>query len=203
MTRAVVAVALLLLALLALRMMRAGWKARAARTAALGIDPVAPPADLGAVRVPPVPAVYVSTTRAEEWLERVVAHGLGVRSPAEVSVHDAGVLVERRGAPDLFLPRGRLTAVGAGPAIAGKAVGGDGLLLLDWRGDDTGVAPLLRSGLRLRRRADQSTVVAAVEALLAPSTADPATSTAAPPAPPTDPTRAAPPAPDDHREDPR
>uniref|UniRef100_UPI001012A9E6 PH-like domain-containing protein n=1 Tax=Cellulomonas endophytica TaxID=2494735 RepID=UPI001012A9E6 len=166
MTRAVLVVVAVLLALLALRAMRSGWRTRTTRTEALGVAPAAVPADLGAARTAAAEATYVGTTTQGRWLDRVTAHGLGVRSPATVQVHDAGVLVERRGAPDLFLPADRLLVVTTGPGLAGKVVGREGLVLLDWRAADGPDAAALTTGLRLRRRADHDAVLAAAAALV-------------------------------------
>lgn len=169
-TVAAVAVVLLLA-------MARGWRTRATRTAALVPPPVPVPdgAALGEPRVPVVAAVYVSTTFAGQPLERVVAHGLGTRSAAEVSVHDAGVLLRRGGAADLFVPVQDLVDVHTAAGMAGKVVGGDGLVVLTWQAhDDAGRTVRLDTGLRTRHRADRTTLTAALAALIAPTTAVPA-----------------------------
>ena len=99
----------------------------------------------------PVDAIYVDTVLAEQPLERVVAHGLGQRSKASVSLGEAGSWrLEREGAPDLTIPGPDVAEVTAGPGMAGKFIGGDGLLIIRWRLGDQ----LLDTGLRLARRAD-------------------------------------------------
>ena len=161
-------VVLLLVVLLAFFGMRAGWKARTRRTAAL-IDGLAPvPAELGVQRLGPVGAVYVSTTRAGDWLDRVTAQGLGVRSPATVDVFETGVRVTRTGAPDLFVPTEALRGAATGPGIAGKVVGGDGLVMITWQGasdDPRG----LDTGLRPHHAADRERLVDAIVPLLRPT----------------------------------
>ncbi len=156
---------LLVLLGLALHGMRHGWRARARRTAGWVAAVPVRPGDLGARRAAPVEATYVSSTRAGEPLERVVAHDLGVRSAALVHVHDTGVLVKRTGAEDLFVPAADLRAVGTAPGMAGKVVGGRGLVVLTWQADGARID----TGLRLRRRADQPTLLAAAASLLAPA----------------------------------
>jgi len=148
--------------------MRAGWKRRARTTAALVPTLPAAPADLGAARLGPVEAVYVSTTTAGDWLDRVVAHDLGVRSPASVTVHDAGVCIERTGAADVFVPAAALTDTSTAPGMAGKFVGKDGLVVLTWAPTTTPGAPQLDTGLRPHHSADGTALVAAVTALIAP-----------------------------------
>ena len=108
----------------------------------------------------PVDAVYVDTVLAEQPLERVVAHGLGQRARATVSLGDAGSWqLEREGAPDLTIPAAAVTEVLSGPGMAGKFIGGDGLLIIRWRLGDQ----LLDTGLRLARRADHDLLLSRKE----------------------------------------
>lgn len=161
MTEQGAAAVLALLALGLLLLMRRGWVRR--RDAGDVPAPPAVPGDdaLGRTLGGPVDAVYVSTTRATSSFDRVVPHGLGVRSPALVRVHERGVVVDRTGAPDLFVPADALTAVGTAPGMAGKVVGGDGLVVVEWRLGDLAV----RTGLLTRRRADREPLLGALRAL--------------------------------------
>lgn len=165
MRQTVAVVVLVLLAALALWRMRVGWVHRRRRTQDLVPALPVAPAELGARRLGPLDAVYVSTTRAGDWLDRVPAQGLGVRSPARVEVHDAGVSIARTGAPDLFVPRGALRGIGTAPGIAGKVVGGEGLAVLTWQADAADPRGL-DTGLRLRHTADRSRLVQAVSTLI-------------------------------------
>jgi hypothetical protein len=130
---------------------------------------------VGPVRFGPLEAVYVSTTLHGDWLARVGAHGLGDRSSALVSVHDAGpgrhggVLVERDGADDLWVPVNAIRSAGLAPGMAGKYVGADGLVVLTWAVPEAdGVAAaLVDTGLRTRRAEDRGGLVDAVRYLLA------------------------------------
>lgn len=108
----------------------------------------------------PVDAVYVDTVLAEQPLERVVAHGLGQRAKARVTLGDGGSWrLEREGAPDLTISAADLAEVTSGPGMAGKFIGGDGLLILRWRLGDQ----LLDTGLRLARRADHDLLLSRKE----------------------------------------
>lgn len=173
---AVTVTVLAALGVTALWAMRAGWAHRATRTASAvpALPPV--PADgdpaLGQATTDPLPAVYVSSTVAGDWLERVVARDLGVRSGAVVQVFTGGVRIERAGAPDLFVPAGALRAVGTAPGMAGKYVGGDGLVVLTWQVPDGGAR--LDTGLRARRAEDRAALLHAARALVE-GTADPGT----------------------------
>lgn len=123
----------------------------------------------GPVRFGPLEAVYVSTTLHGDWLARVGAHGLGDRSNSLVSVHDGGVLIEREGADDLWVPVHTIRSAGLAPGMAGKYVGADGLVVLTWavpEADDVAAA-LVDTGLRTRRAEDRGALVDAVRYLLA------------------------------------
>ncbi|NAZ84596.1 PH-like domain-containing protein [Kineococcus indalonis] len=90
--------------------------------------------------------VYVSTTDAENSLDRIAAHGLGTRSAVAVGFVEEGVGFLRQGARSFVVPTADVVGVGHGPGMVGKWVGrGDGLVVLRWRlGDrvvDTGVKP--------------------------------------------------------------
>lgn len=135
--------------------------------------PPAVPADdaLGAPRTAAFDATYVSTTRAGDWLDRVGAHGLGVRSAATVQVFDAGVVLRRRGAPDVFVPRAALRAVGTSGGMAGKVVGGEGLVVLTWTSAPDPGRPShdprgLDTGLRLRHPHERDELRAAALTLI-------------------------------------
>lgn len=156
------------LAVTALWGMRVGWRHRGERTSAAvpGLPAVPAPDDsaLGRPVTGPLEATYVSSTVAGDWLERVVAQDLGVRSAAVVQVFDAGVRIEREGAPDLFVPAAAVRAAGTSAGMAGKYVGGQGLVVLTWQPPAPGAATL-DTGLRMRRAADREPLLAAVRAL--------------------------------------
>lgn len=149
-----------------------GWRGRRRRQSGLaGLPQV--PADPGPLEFGPVDAVYVSSTAAGDWLDRVAVHGLGVRSAAQVGVHRAGVMVARQGAPDLWLARGRLLGVRRQRGMAGKFVESDGLLVLTWTlGDPAAGGVLVDSGVRVRNATARDDLEAAVLALLDPPASD-------------------------------
>jgi hypothetical protein len=89
-----------------LGLMRWGWVRRGRRQGDIGPLPMVPeipdtPASV--MGVSGVPARYLGATRAGDWLDRIVVHGLGVPSSAEVTVSKQGVWVVRSGAPDIFV----------------------------------------------------------------------------------------------------
>ncbi|CAM5717344.1 hypothetical protein SCANM63S_05480 [Streptomyces canarius] len=102
-------------------LMREGWKwrgtlqsdlpelpARPSPTTALSGDGEPPqpgmPEETGPVRLS-MSGRYHGSTTAGQWLDRIVAHGLGTRSRAELTLTDAGLEVERPGATASSSPR--------------------------------------------------------------------------------------------------
>ena len=123
-------------------LMLRGWRNRQRRQAFL---PALPTASGDATTVVgAVPGLFVGTTFAGRWLDRVAAHGLSDRSAAELSIATDGVHVDREGATVVFLPFEAVEVAQVGDALAGTVMGAGGLLLLTWRLGDS----LLNSGFR-------------------------------------------------------
>jgi hypothetical protein len=119
-----------------------GWRNRARRQAGLPALPPVPDAP-GDELAPRLDGVYVGSTFASSWQDRVVHGGLGVQANATATLHPSGVLIEREGATAVFLPREAITGARLAPGLAGRVVGEGGLLVIGWRlGDaelDTGL----------------------------------------------------------------
>jgi len=162
-TRAVAVALLVLLVLLVWAGMLAGWRRRAARqTAELGLPPLPPtPAEPGVALTPDVDGVYVSTTTAGNWLDRVTAHGLGTRSAATMAVTGAGVSWLRQGAPDVFAAADTLVGARRADGIAGKVMPPGGIVVVTWRLGSTEVD----TGFRPGSPAQAERLVGAVERL--------------------------------------
>ncbi|WP_410610473.1 transporter [Amycolatopsis sp. lyj-109] len=122
--------------LLCLWGMYVGWR-RKSRSQSAQVPPFpAIPAALGDVLLEST-GVYLSTTIAGEWQNRIVTRGAGLRSSASWRLHDGGVAIERGGAPDFWIPREAVTGVRRDTKIAGKVMGTDALLVLTWRLGET------------------------------------------------------------------
>ncbi|MEE2523367.1 hypothetical protein V1639_09860 [Pseudarthrobacter sp. J75] len=137
-----------------------GWRNRLRRQADVGLLPELPSA-------PGAPVVaaegqYVSTTTSGDWLDRIAAHGLGIRTNAELAVYPHGVVFDRSGASPLYIPAGSLTGVRQDSGMAGKFVEKDGLLILSWQHGDRG----LDTGFRTRRAADKEILFDALQELI-------------------------------------
>ena len=163
MTRGLAVGLLLLLVLLVWAGMLAGWRRRAARqTSALDLPPLPPtPVEPGAPLTADVDGVYVSTTTAGNWLDRLTAHGLGSRSAATMAVTGAGVSWLREGAPDVFAAAPTLVGARRADGIAGKVMPPGGIVVVTWRLGGTE----LDTGFRPGSATDADRLVAAVERL--------------------------------------
>lgn len=135
-------IGLALLTVVILLSMRRGWRGRQARTAGIVGELPTAPAELGTARTAPIDGVYVGTTLAGQWLERIAGQGLGSRAAGTVQLFDAGVVVVRHGTSEVYIPRERLDAVRFDRGAAGKIGDRERLVVLTWRLDvpvDTGI----------------------------------------------------------------
>ncbi|HVF05901.1 MAG TPA: glutamine-hydrolyzing carbamoyl-phosphate synthase small subunit [Frankiaceae bacterium] len=184
--------ALLLAFLFCLWLMRRGWRRRAERHADLPVLPV-PPETTGDDVVPPLEGLYLGTTEAGAWLERVTAQGLGGRADASLRLVPEGLVVLREGEPDAFVPRADLLGAEVTDAQAGKWIGEGGVLLVTWRlggidvdsgfrAHDHSLHGVWASAVNALAPALPATPVARAEA--APVEAAPPAPTVAKPAPP-------------------
>ena len=138
-----------------------GWKRRGARQADLPPLRAVPPAVARGAQRARAEGTYVVTTTAGDWLDRIVAHGLGERSLAHRSVHDSGLLWSRVGAPDLFVPATAVRGARLERGMAGKFVEEGGLVVVTWQHGER----QLDTGFRPRAAADRDELVAAIAAL--------------------------------------
>ncbi|MET7388408.1 hypothetical protein ACFYPT_36730 [Streptomyces sp. NPDC005529] len=134
-------------------LMREGWKWRGTLQGDLPELPTAPEGT-GPVRLS-MSGRYHGSTTAGQWLDRIVAHGLGTRSRAELTLTDAGLDVVRPGASDFFVPASQLREARLDKGIAGKVLTEGGLLVVTWQHGDR----LLDSGFRSDRADEHPTWV--------------------------------------------
>ena len=141
-------------------LMLRGWRSRQRRQGFLPAPAV--PADNARVVVGAVPGLFVGTTFAGRWLDRVAVHGLCDRSVTDLTLRADGVHFDREGAPPLFLPFADIEDAAPGSALAGKVMGQGGLLLLTWRLGGT----LLTSAFRADDHTQHARLAAAIRAHL-------------------------------------
>ncbi|MFR0353885.1 hypothetical protein [Streptomyces sediminimaris] len=149
-------------------LMREGWKWRGTLQGDLPELPArpSPTTTLNRGGKPPQPGMpdepgearltmsgrYHGSTTAGQWLDRIVARGLGTRSRAELTLTDAGLDVVRPGATDFFVPAAQLRGARLDKGIAGKVLTEGGLLVVTWQHGDR----LIDSGFRSDHAAEHA-----------------------------------------------
>ncbi|MFD9424204.1 MULTISPECIES: hypothetical protein [unclassified Streptomyces] len=125
-------------------LMRQGWKWRA--TLQSGLPELATTPDGFADDEPLLTLTgrYHASTTAGQWLDRIVAHGLGTRSRVELTLTARGLDVVRPGAAGFFVPAAALREARLDKALAGKVLPEGGLLIITWAHGDQ----LIDSGFR-------------------------------------------------------
>lgn len=125
-----------------LGLMALGWRARQRRQSSIAAPdrpPVVRGTELGVFA-----GRYIATTLAGQPLERVSVHGLGFRSAGRFTVYADGILLERAGEPDLWIPRARMSATGRATWTIDRVVESDGLTVIAWDLGGTEVETALR-----------------------------------------------------------
>ncbi|TVT48843.1 transporter [Amycolatopsis rhizosphaerae] len=132
MERWLLTLAVLAFLLLALWGMRVGWRRRA-RSQSVLVPPFPTVPDEPGEPLLEAAGLYVSTTTAGNWQDRIVTRGMGLRGRAVLRRYPGGIEVDRAGAPGFWIPADSLAGVRRASAIAGKVMGTDSLLVFTWR----------------------------------------------------------------------
>ncbi|WOX25514.1 hypothetical protein [Streptomyces solicathayae] len=140
-------------------LMRQGWKWRGTLQSGLPELPAVPDT-LGEAKLE-LSGRYHGSTTAGQWLDRIVAHGLGTRSRVELTLTDQGLAVVRPGANDFFIPAEALREARLDKGIAGKVLTEGGLLIVTWAHGET----LIDSGFRSDHAAEHAAWVEAVNSM--------------------------------------
>lgn len=113
-------------------LMYRGWRGRARRQAdRIGeLPPV--PKELGPQTVAPVTGLYVGSTVAPSWQDRIAVGDLGFRAAGEIARYTTGILLERDGATPIWIPEASIRAVRTERGLAGKVMTKDGVLVIRW-----------------------------------------------------------------------
>jgi hypothetical protein len=132
-TMLVVAAALAVLIAFAIRQMLRGWLHRAQRQAQM-IGTLPPlPDSVGPALVPATKGLYVGSTLAPSWLDRIAVGDLGDRTKAVLTRYPEGIMVQRTGANPIWIPDEAISAIRTEKGIAGKAMTHEGILAIRWR----------------------------------------------------------------------
>ncbi|MGV9711175.1 PH-like domain-containing protein [Gordonia sp. NPDC003424] len=109
-----------------------GWRNRGRRQAeTIGELPVAPTELPEPLRGPDT-GLYVGSTLAPSWQDRIAVGDFGDRAAAAMSAYPDGILIDRKGASDIWIPRTSITAVRTERGLAGKVMTADGVLVIRW-----------------------------------------------------------------------
>lgn len=133
--------------LLAYLLMWWGWRRRGRRHDLPELVPTPPVADLPEAKLQ-AGARYFGTTVHGDWLDRVVARGLGARSTARLHLSAEGLDVVRL-AGSFRIPAAALRSARHDMGHAGKVVPPHGLLVVTWEHGDY----VLDTGFRLTDQA--------------------------------------------------
>lgn len=105
-----------------IRQMLRGWLHRVHRQLEL-IGTLPPlPDTVGAAIVPATKGLYVGSTIAPSWLDRIAAGDLGFRSKAVLTRYPEGIMMQRSGAGPIWIPDESITAIRTERGIAGKVI---------------------------------------------------------------------------------
>jgi hypothetical protein len=116
-----------------IRQMMRGWVHRAQRQVELigALPPL--PDTVGSAIVPATKGLYVGSTIAPSWQDRIAVGDLGFRSKAVLTRYPEGIMVQRSGAGPIWIPEESITAIRTERGIAGKALTYDGILAIRWK----------------------------------------------------------------------
>ncbi|GGE63139.1 PH-like domain-containing protein [Nesterenkonia cremea] len=114
-----------------------GWRNRKRRQSHLPAPAEIPAEVIDAEPLAAGEGMVIGTVRAEDYLDRVAVHSLGLRTDGRVEVHEAGVAVLRAGAPNFLIMREALRHTRTDRGVVGKFVERDGALIIGWQlGDE-------------------------------------------------------------------
>ncbi|MFF2008930.1 hypothetical protein ACFVWY_07630 [Streptomyces sp. NPDC058195] len=142
-------------------LMRQGWKWRGSLQSDLPELPTTPEAFADGEPLLTLTGRYHASTTAGQWLDRIVAHGLGTRSRVELTLTPQGLDVVRPGAADFFVPAEALREARLDKGIAGKVLPEGGLLIITWAHG----GKLIDSGFRSDRSAEHPAWAEAINQL--------------------------------------
>jgi hypothetical protein len=126
------AVVAVLIAFLIRQMMR-GWLRRAQRQAQLIGTLPSMPDTVGPALIPAIKGLYVGSTLAPSWLDRIAVGDLGYRAKAVLTRYPEGIMLQRTGTGPIWIPDEAIAAIRKEKGIAGKAMTHEGILAIRWR----------------------------------------------------------------------
>jgi hypothetical protein len=126
------AAVLLVVITVVIQLMIRGWRRRSQRQAELiGTVPEMP--DEVGPAIISTRGIYVGSTLAPRWNDRITAGDLGFRSRAVLTRYPEGIIVQRTRARPIWIPQESITAIRTERGIAGKVAARNGILAIRWR----------------------------------------------------------------------
>lgn len=114
-------------------LMYVGWRGRGRRQREMvGELPVVPEVR-GEQTVPTATGLYLGTTIAPNWQDRIAIGDIGYRAAGTVTAYPTGVAVDRDGASTIWIPRPALRAIRTERGHANKVMTKDGILVIRWQ----------------------------------------------------------------------
>lgn len=136
-----------IIVVIAALLMWKGWNTRKkTQDGALGTLPTVP-TTLGEPILEPLSGVYVGSTTAGHWQDRVVQEPLGFRSAGNLIAYPEGILLNLDGG-QIWIPQTDLRAVRTDSRIANKVVPGKGILVFTWTAEGNGDPIDIDTGFR-------------------------------------------------------
>ena len=132
-TSLIVAAVVAVLIAFAIRQMMRGWLRRAQRQAQLIGTLPSLPDTVGPALIPATKGLYVGSTLAPSWLDRIAVGDLGYRAKAVLTRYPEGIMLQRTGAVPIWIPDDAIAAIRTEKGIAGKAMTHEGILAIRWR----------------------------------------------------------------------
>lgn len=133
MTRTLLTVALFAIWLLLVWLMIRSWRRRGERQSSL-VGPLPEvPETFGTPLLGPSPGLYVGSTLAPSWINRIAVGDFGDRADGELTAYPEGLLLTRHGASTIWIPRELVLHLRTDLKLAGKVMTRDGLLVIRWR----------------------------------------------------------------------
>ena len=116
-----------------IQLMIRGWRRRAQRQAHVVGKLPSLPDTVGPAIVSPTKGLYVGSTLAPHWNDRVAAADLGFRAKAVLSRYPEGIMLQRKGAGPIWIPDDSIVEIRTEKSLAGKVLTHEGILAIRWR----------------------------------------------------------------------
>jgi len=116
-----------------IRQMLRGWVHRAKRQVELIGRLPQMPDTVGPALIPATKGLYVGSTIAPSWQDRIAVGDLGFRTKAVLTRYPEGIMLQRSGATPIWIPDESITAIRTERGMAGKALTHDGILAIRWK----------------------------------------------------------------------